>query len=908
MQGRTSVLKHGWLVLLLVVLTTAASASTAGAVVVHLGGGHTAGVTPIRGVSPSSIPGSVAGSRTAKPFSTSDNLSWNGGPVLHGVKPYLIFWDPTGTGISSADRALYERFFADSAAASGQSTNVWGVDRQFTDSTGFADYSQSWTSTQAINDTHAYPTTGQCTEGSYSGETACLYDAQLQAEVQRLITADSLPDGTTGQAPLYFVVTPPTVNTCFSDNSTCADNYYCAYHSSFTDSASNTVLYSDIPTILDVQDPKGCQDDGNSAVQAPNGASTATADGALKAVSHEMSETITDPVNSTGWWNTSNGQEDGDQCNFYGSYNPANDYNPNAFLPTLGGSATGSPDGTLYNQLINSNRYYIQSEWSNGDGNCQMQPTSSAISAAFTAPSTTVAPGTSVNFDPTASSSAGGYTSTTWNFGDGSSSFSTSAPALKSHTFSTVGTYTVTLTLVDKYGNLSTVSHVVQVAAISASFTATPTHPQVNQTVSLDGSASSDNEGTINSYTWNFGDGTTPVTTAGPTTTHAYTTSGAKTITLTVSDGTHTSAPTTRTVTVDNPPTAAFSTTTAHPTATFPTSFDGSASSESGGSISSYSWDFGDGSSAGSGATPSHTFVGPGTYDVVLTVTDQDGYTASVTHQVTVGSAPVAQFSVPTSSPTATFPTSFDGSASSESGGSIASYSWDFGDGSPAGTGASPNHTYATSGSRTVTLTVTDQDGHTDQISHEVSVASPPVVASPATPGVPTAALTFSPAKPVALARVSFSGGRSTDIGSALVSYSWTFGDRATASGIAPSHTYARPGTYHATVTVRDATGASSSSSRTITVIAPGFTGVRIKTSRTVELIRLSLSGPGTLVAGRKHVRLKHAGVITYRLVLTRAQRTTLRAHHRLHIKLAFRFVPTIGASSHRTVAFTVKP
>lgn len=813
MQGRSSVLKRGWLVLLLVVLTAAASASTAGAVIVHLRNGQTVGVTPMKGVSSTSIPGSVARSRTASPFSTSDNLSWHSGPVLHGVKPYLIFWDPSGTGISSADRALYERFFADSAAASGQSTNVWGVDRQFTDSTGFANYSQAWTPTQAINDTHAYPTTGQCTESSYAGETACLYDGQLQAEVQRLITASALPDGIGGQAPLYFIVTPPTVNTCFSNNSTCADNYYCAYHGSFTDTASHTVLYADMPTVLDVNDPKGCQSDNNAAVQAPNGASSVTADVVLKAVSHEESETITDPVNGTGWWNTSNGQEDGDQCNFTGAYDPANDANPNAFLPTLGGSAAGSPTyGTLYNQLINSNQYYIQSEWSNGDGNCQMQPTSSAISAAFTGPSTMVSPETAVNFDPTASSSAGGYTSTTWNFGDGSSSFSASAPALKSHTFSTPGNYTVTLTLVDKYGNLSTVSHVVQVAAISASFTATPTRPLVNHTVSLNGSASSDTSGTINSYRWNFGDGTTPVTTTGPTTTHQYTTSGPETITLTVGDGTYTDS-TTHSITVDNPPSAAFTTTTTHPTATFPVSFNGSSSSESGGSIASYSWNFGDGST-GAGAAPSHTFAKPGTYNVVLTVTDQDGHTASVAHTLSVA----------------------------------------------------------------------------------------------AKKGVPTAGFNVNPAKPVALSRANFSGSPSTDIGSTLVSYAWNFGDGGTASGISAAHTYGRPGAYHVTLTVRDATGVSASSTRTVTVLSPGFTGVKIKTSHTVELIRLSLSGPGTLTVGRQHIRIRHAGVTTYRLVLSRAQRAKLRSHHRLHIKIAFRFAPKVGTVSRRTVAFTVKP
>ena len=570
MQGRTSVLKRGGLVLLLVVLTTAASTSTAGAVVVHLRNGQTVGVTPIKGVSSTSLPGSVArrSSATSVPNLTSDNLSWSGGPVLHGVTPYLIFWDPSGTGISSADRALYERFFADSGAASGQSTNVWAVDRQFTDSTGFADYSQAWSSVQAISDTQAYPSAGQCNESSVSGETACLFDAQIQAEVQRLITASALPDGITGQAPIYFVVTPPTVNTCCSDNSTCADNFYCAYHSSFTDSASNTALYSDIPTVLDVQDPKGCQSDGNAAVQAPNGASSATADVALKAVSHEESETITDPVDGTGWINIQQRAGGWGPVQLHRDpYDPAKTHNPNAFLPTLGGSATGSPDGTLFDQSIDSNHYYIQSEWSNGNGDCQMKPTSSAISAAFTAPSTVVAPGTSVNFDPTASTSAGGYTSdlelrrrdviVLWFRTDLHVSL-TSGPGFVDQSHPSARNDVVSLTLVDPFGNVSTVSHTVAVSNAG---------------------------GPITTYTWDFGDGSAVDTTSGAQPSHTFTSPGA----ITSRPPRPILRSTRRCPSMARPPVPT------DPASGSPASFDGSGSGEPGGTIVSYSWNFGDG-------------------------------------------------------------------------------------------------------------------------------------------------------------------------------------------------------------------------------------------------------------------------------------------------------------------------
>jgi PKD repeat protein len=74
-------------------------------------------------------------------------------------------------------------------------------------------------------------------------------------------------------------------------------------------------------------------------------------------------------------------------------------------------------------------------------------------------------------------------------------------------------------------------------------------------------------------------------------------------------------------------------------------SLDGSGSSDPDGSVSSYSWDFGDGGKSAD-VKPSHTFAAAGTYTVTLTVTDNQGATGTVTHQVAV-TAPAAQ-AVPT--------------------------------------------------------------------------------------------------------------------------------------------------------------------------------------------------------------------------------------------------------------------
>jgi hypothetical protein len=82
-------------------------------------------------------------------------------------------------------------------------------------STGFADYQQTFTTaSQAISDTHAYPSRDRvnCPDVAATYPT-CLTDTQLQTELKRLI-ATGLAQGTATNAPLYFIVTPGTVNIC----------------------------------------------------------------------------------------------------------------------------------------------------------------------------------------------------------------------------------------------------------------------------------------------------------------------------------------------------------------------------------------------------------------------------------------------------------------------------------------------------------------------------------------------------------------------------------------------------------------------------------------------------------------------------------------------------------------------
>ena len=907
MQGHASTAKRGFIALSMALSLAAVFASGAGAVLVHVHHGRVAGVLPLRWIHPTSIPGHFAKPKATSARKTSSqssnaapadtgSLSYHGGTVLHAETPYLIFWDPSGTAITAGEKANLEQYFADAAVDNGTSSNIFGVDRQFTDTTGFADYNQTWSSAQAISDTQAYPSTGQCTENAGFAETTCLTDSQIQAEVQRLINVDGLPTGTSGSAPIYFVVTPPRINTCMDGTMTCADNYYCAYHSSFTGSGigSPDILYANMPMLLAANDPKSCQSDASPAVQKPNG--NPITDVVISSMSHEFSETITDPVNGGGWNDPLSGNEDGDNCAFYGAQDPANGYSPDAFGPTLGGSAAAR---TLYDQLINGHPYYTQTEWSNGNTACEAKPAGNTLSPAFTAPAK-VLPGNPVILDPSSSMSPAGFSSATWTFGDGSSSFTRSPPATQSHTFASPGTDTVTLNTVDTYGNVASVSHVVEVTNAIAAFSSSPGVATTNSAVQFDGSSSA-TTGASPSYAWSADDGWTST---DVTPTHAFATAGTHAVTLTISNGTDQDS-ITHYVKVDAPPISNFAVTTAHPRTTYPVAFDGSSSTESGGSIATYQWDFGD-DTTGSGSTPAHTYTTAGTYTVSLIVTDQDGNTSTpVARQVTVASSPTASFTTSPAAPVAGSSVSFDGSSSGEPGGSISSYSWSFGDGQ-TGAGVNPTHVYASSGTYSVVLTITDANGQTAQATEALTVAAKPAVAP--VRGVPTALIAVKASPAVAAVSVRFSGAGSSARGSSLIGYSWSFGDGATAAGIAPNHRYRRPGTYSVSLTVRDATGATAAMTRTVRVLAGSITGVSITTGKKLEQIRFTISGPGTLSVGGHNYEMGRPRTFTYRLKLSPAQAARVRGRHRVKIRLSARFRPTTGARSRRAVTFTINP
>jgi PKD repeat protein len=220
-----------------------------------------------------------------------------------------------------------------------------------------------------------------------------------------------------------------------------------------------------------------------------------------------------------------------------------------------------------------------------------------------------------------------------WDFGDGG----TGSGVTVTHRYSRAGTFTVTLRVTNNVGQSAATSRAVSVAATSAqvvaNFTFSPTTPGINQDVFFNATASVPSNAT---FTWNFGDGSTG---SGVTPTHRYSQAGTYSVTLTVTNDVGQSSTTARNVPVSATSTsivADFSFSPTDPTISRGTNmvfFDATPSSPA---VTTWTWDFGDGSVSGTGQKTTHTYLLPGTWVARLTVGDSAGRTATTTKNVTV--------------------------------------------------------------------------------------------------------------------------------------------------------------------------------------------------------------------------------------------------------------------------------
>ena len=243
-----------------------------------------------------------------------------------------------------------------------------------------------------------------------------------------------------------------------------------------------------------------------------------------------------------------------------------------------------------------------------------------------------------------------------WIFGDGTSNTTTAATVTK--TYNAAGTYVVTVTATDDLAQAVSASKTITLdSGITfpvPAFTVSPTKPTVGDTVNLNaGGVTASNGATVVSYAWDFGDGTLPQTVAGPTTTHGGLAGGfvlvrTYLVRLTVTDSHGRTATATVALEVGAPlAVVPFTVSPTNPRVGDTVSFNANGvTTPNGSTITSYAWDFGDGTAVVTSAQPTTTHGGPAggftlarTYIVRLTITDSQGRTATTTQNVIVAAA-----------------------------------------------------------------------------------------------------------------------------------------------------------------------------------------------------------------------------------------------------------------------------
>ncbi|MFC1927208.1 PKD domain-containing protein [Chloroflexota bacterium] len=236
----------------------------------------------------------------------------------------------------------------------------------------------------------------------------------------------------------------------------------------------------------------------------------------------------------------------------------------------------------------------------------------------------------------------------------------------------------------------------------------------------------------VDTWFWDFGDGSNS-TAQNPS--HTYD-DGTYTVTLTVTDSHGCSDTETKIdyITSNEGPTADFSANVTDCCDPLTVQFT-DQSTQGDNPVDTWFWDFGDGDNS-TAQNPSHTYD-DGTYTVTLTVTDSHGCSDTETKidYITSNEGPTADFSaIPTSGYA---PLDVDFSDNSVAGdNTIVDWYWEFGDGDTS-TDQNPSHTYGSVGTYTVTLTVTDEHGCSDEATTNV-VVTVPVIPTTGGGGCPT--------------------------------------------------------------------------------------------------------------------------------------------------------------------------
>jgi PKD repeat protein len=397
-------------------------------------------------------------------------------------------------------------------------------------------------------------------------------------------------------------------------------------------------------------------------------------------------------------------------------------------------------------------------------------------------------------------------------FGDGTNSGWVSTSTIK-HIY-TDGTkvYTAKLSVKDDDGAVSTniaeleitVNNRLPVASLSADKMEAFTY----EDIIFNAGQSTDSDGTISGYYFDFGDDTNSGWLTSSMITHQYTDgTNDYDVTLTVKDDDGTVNVREIVITINNRAPIAVCGEDRTVETNEALDFSAESSTDQDGVIKSYSWDFGDGITY-NGKTTMHTYEDDGEYTVTLTVMDDDGAIDVDKSVITVNNVkPIAGFSVNPIEGDVTTEFAFS-STSTDTDGTVISYAWDFGDGHSS-TDANPTHQYESVGTYMVSLLVYDDDGvASDKYELEIVINNLAPVAA-ATQSMETAFVGDS---------ITFDASGSYDIDGRVNKFNWQFGDDTIGSGKVVEHSYDSSGKYTITLKVTDDLGKTGKTTLKITI------------------------------------------------------------------------------------------
>lgn len=420
----------------------------------------------------------------------------------------------------------------------------------------------------------------------------------------------------------------------------------------------------------------------------------------------------------------------------------------------------------------------------------------------FVASDTATCPGDPITFTSTTVGGVPGPITYIWNFGDGY----TSTAATPVHTYTASGYYNITLSATNAMGCIASLTMPAYIHIYNkpiADFSAAKTFFCKLPANAVFTNLSTGTPGLT--YKWTFGDGGSS-TSISPS--HTYTATGAYNVKLVVTDGNGCMDSIqklgyiyvgTISASFTFPATACGNTVINFPNTSSP-------------HISS-DWDFGDGNKSTLDAGK-NTYASPGTYTVRLIIFDGGCYD-TVTHTITILPKPTGSFTVTPVDPCPA-PATLTFTAAVAPGSTVA---WKFGDGG-TGTGTPTTHTYASNGSDTIKMIITDVNGCIDTVTQVFNIYDLIVEMNHT--------MTTSGCVPLT---VNFSCFAHTTVPDPTtfhfypyptVSYLWTFGDGSPSSTApTPTHVYTAVGVYSAKVVITTANGCTGTATITINVGAP---------------------------------------------------------------------------------------